>query len=69
MKRFFTGFTYGILLFASGVIFGFGINGTFVKKVIITAYDYGYSQGAESVILETLDNKTGKFEVAENEIH
>lgn len=36
-----TGFAFTLLMFGSGVIFGYGLNMAFTKEAVKTAYDYG----------------------------
>lgn len=55
MRKFFTAYSVTILIFLSGFIFGLGCNRAFTKEAVIVAYDYGYKQGGESVILAALE--------------
>ncbi len=52
-----TGFCFTVLIFGAGLIFGLGYNAKFTKEVVIVAYDYGHQQGAESVLLSSLNYK------------
>jgi hypothetical protein len=54
-----TGIIFTLLIFGSGLIFGYGMNMAFTKDAVRAAY----GMGQESVVLTALEN--GKIEVAD----
>lgn len=58
MKRFYTGFIWGLTLFTAGAVFGLGQSFFTTQDVIRIAYERGYTQGRVDFVGEVIEAKT-----------